>query len=258
VSEIHLDDERLSAVVDGLADPDDAAHAASCPDCQAQLQRWRRALGQLTAHPEPTPDVTRREAAITAALAENNAGIEGARKRRRPGPSSVAALAAAVLVVAGLAFGVSQVGGGSTKGTDASAGRSAATTGAGGSPAIVPAASTPSTTEVQAQASSNAATALENLGSIDTPAGLVATLRRASTGATKSSPPGPPLARTTTCLANPAAEASVPSGAAPAFQAALTYKGQPATVWVYTIKTGHVAVVESDSSCALLAKISYP
>ena len=34
----HLDDEQLSALVDGLAEPADVAHAASCPECTARIE----------------------------------------------------------------------------------------------------------------------------------------------------------------------------------------------------------------------------
>jgi hypothetical protein len=251
VTEVHLDDERLSAVVDGLADADDAAHAADCPECRARLHHWQRVVGQLASVPEPTADDSRRDAAIAAALATNTFGIEGARKRRGLGRSPLAGLAAAVLVVAGLAFGLSQAGGGSPKtassGGAASASANSSSTAAGRVAPLAP--STPTNAP-----SALAGPTAGGLGTFDTPSSLVAVLRQYATKQTLGVPNSRPASG---CRDKTAAYASVSPATSPTFGAALTYRGQPATVSVFATNTGHVAVVESDDGCVLLARVSW-
>jgi hypothetical protein len=244
VSETHLDDEQLSAVVDGLADADEAEHVASCHDCQARLQRWQRVLGQLASVPEPAPDAIHREDAISAALAESVSGIEGAKKRRRLSRAPAAGVAAALLVVGGLAFGLSQIGGGSNQASTSS--------GAARSP------SSSGVAAPNAGASSNVtATGLENLGTFGTASSLQAALRQPRPAASSARSPGA-LQTTSGCPTKTAADASVRAGTSPAFQAAVTYQGQASTVTVFATSSGHVAVVETNSGCALQAKLSYP
>jgi hypothetical protein len=244
---MHLDDERLSAVADGLADADDVAHADICPECQARLQQWQRVLGQLGSTPDPSPDADRREAAIAAARAENVSGLEGARKRRRLRSFPAAGVAAALLVVAGLAFGLSQVSNNAPHTAGSSSAAKAPAT------ATAPATGSPSTTVGQAPQASGAAAA-PSLGSFDTPSSLVAALRRMATVA------GPqalgPLR--SGCQLKAVGDASVPSTNAPSFSAPLTYRGQPSSVSVFLTRGGHVAVVEGDQRCVLLAKVTYP
>jgi hypothetical protein len=145
----HLDDERLSAMVDGEATPGDEQHVRVCAECAASLVAWRQALEDLAA-PVRLVDAARRDAAIDAALlaaaaADDatdtrsaaagtaatpsaaaggpTADAEGSavapvsladHRRRRSGlvGSRVAAAVAAVIVIAGVGIGVWQAGGG--------------------------------------------------------------------------------------------------------------------------------------------------
>jgi len=52
---MHLSLDDLLAVRDGHAAPDAAAHAASCPECGAQLARLSAVRAQLAALPEERP-----------------------------------------------------------------------------------------------------------------------------------------------------------------------------------------------------------
>jgi len=64
----HLEDEALSAALDGAATGDEESHLASCPQCQAQLASLAavaRAVGAAVA-PRPQADI---DAAIAEALA---------------------------------------------------------------------------------------------------------------------------------------------------------------------------------------------
>lgn len=101
----HLDDEALSAVLDGEARPDEAAHAEACATCSVRLAELRDAA-LLVGAPVPPPDPARREAAIATALAvEQGATVIPLRRRTPPRwLGAVAAAAAVVMVVSAVAL----------------------------------------------------------------------------------------------------------------------------------------------------------
>ncbi|HUF33652.1 MAG TPA: hypothetical protein VMN58_10655 [Acidimicrobiales bacterium] len=104
----HLDDEALSALIDGEAMPQTGDHAGACDACEGRLEALRHAA-RAVADPPPAPDDETRERAIAAAIAA--APAEPARRtgvvtlaprRRRPAPVwlvSAACLAALILGV---------------------------------------------------------------------------------------------------------------------------------------------------------------
>lgn len=101
----HLDDQALSAILDGEEPP--SAHLHGCDDCRArsdQLQAAARLIGIAV----PPTDPRRREAAIVVALAANHP----ARVRWRPPPGALAA-AAVLLAIAALVPLLLTRGGGS-------------------------------------------------------------------------------------------------------------------------------------------------
>ncbi|MGH9125145.1 MAG: hypothetical protein ACRDZ8_10530, partial [Acidimicrobiales bacterium] len=55
----HLDDERLSAVLDGAGEAGDVAHLSSCADCGSRLEGWRRVARMVAALPAPAPGAAR-------------------------------------------------------------------------------------------------------------------------------------------------------------------------------------------------------
>lgn len=110
----HLDDESLSAVLDGEAIAAEDEHAGSCGRCSARLTELRAAASVVASFP-PSPSPERREAAVAAALALQPAPssspdspslakeaaatgdrLGGRRRRSVPGWVPLAALAAAV------------------------------------------------------------------------------------------------------------------------------------------------------------------
>lgn len=108
----HLDDDGLSAVIDGEATPPETAHVSSCDECQHRLGHLRAAAVAAAAVPEPPPE--HRERALAAAVAAGARldrpvshvdEVTARRRTRRPRPLVLAAgaLAAAVMVVAGVA-----------------------------------------------------------------------------------------------------------------------------------------------------------
>jgi hypothetical protein len=63
----HLDEDRLSALIDGEATAEDEQHVLACAGCGAKLEAWRTTLGRLT-DPVPLLDATQRDVAVEAAL----------------------------------------------------------------------------------------------------------------------------------------------------------------------------------------------
>lgn len=105
----HLDDERLSAHLDG-EDEAAAEHLAGCPSCRARLDAFGEVAGLVGAPVRPAP-AGRMDAAVAAALAGASAPsavvpLSTARRRRR---TQVGLAAAAVVVL--VLGAVSLVGG---------------------------------------------------------------------------------------------------------------------------------------------------
>ncbi len=78
---VHLDDEALNAVLDEEAGADEAAHARSCSECSARLERFRVVALAVAAPVEPVAGERRR-----AAVARCR------RRRRGAGPGSPGAV----------------------------------------------------------------------------------------------------------------------------------------------------------------------
>jgi hypothetical protein len=126
----HLDDEALSAVLDGEGAGADAAHVESCDSCSARLGALRDA-SVLVATPVPPASDDRREASIAAALdalgSEVPATVVPLSRRL---PTQWLAAAAALLVVIG-AFAFLGSATGDDDDDSASAGDTAAETAGG-------------------------------------------------------------------------------------------------------------------------------
>lgn len=114
MSDEHLTDEVLSAVLDGEATPTEARHAGSCPMCGVRLAELQQAAS-LIGSPVAPADPVRRDAAIAAAVAARAVPIES--RRRLP----TWALGAAALVLAVLALVPLVLGGGDDDDTAADA-----------------------------------------------------------------------------------------------------------------------------------------
>jgi hypothetical protein len=93
----HLDDDALSASLDGEATPGELAHLDGCDTCRARVDELRTAAN-LVGSPVPPVDVDAREAAIAAALVAQPTPIH-ASPRYRP-PAWLLAAAAVIAVVA--------------------------------------------------------------------------------------------------------------------------------------------------------------
>lgn len=107
----HLDDEAISAHLDGEATPEEAAHVDGCETCTARLAELRAASEAIGS---PVDLVfADRDAAVAAALsaapASNVVPLAG---RRRQAPPQWLAVAAALLVVVALVPLLGSLGGG--------------------------------------------------------------------------------------------------------------------------------------------------
>jgi hypothetical protein len=98
----HLDDEVLSAVLDGEASAEESAHADSCAACSTRLAALRDA-SLLVRTPVPPADPARREVTIARALDAATAEIVPLRRRRTP-PAWLAAAAAIVVAIGALSL----------------------------------------------------------------------------------------------------------------------------------------------------------
>ncbi|MCU1373328.1 MAG: hypothetical protein JWO68_614 [Actinomycetia bacterium] len=94
----HLDDDALSASLDGEATPAESAHVESCAECRARADELRAAANAIGT-PLPAVDGTARDEAIRAALLSLPTRLESRRARWQP-PTWAWGAAAAVLVVA--------------------------------------------------------------------------------------------------------------------------------------------------------------
>lgn len=99
MTEPHLDDEAISAVLDGEGTADEATHVSSCAECSARLATLREASALVGGPVEPL-DAARRDAAIAAAIAASPADVVSlaARRRRRQQVPAWLGAAAAVIV----------------------------------------------------------------------------------------------------------------------------------------------------------------
>jgi hypothetical protein len=274
----HLDDEGLSAVIDGAASPEGEQHARSCADCAASLAAWRRTLEALSV-PAPVVDAARRDAAVAAALA--GAATSGAaspvgpvsladrRHRRRPGflGSRVAAAAAAVIVVAGVAVGVWRAGGGASSHPPSAAKAATNVVPVAGGPGPNAGGAASSAAPIPGPGTAPPAPpgAGRDLGAYRDPGGLVAALRArvnlpTGTGGTPATiASGPSAARplAVPCLTQATSDAKVTVGSPPVLAATLTYRGSPARVFVFQVSSGHTAAVVAVPGCRLLALAAF-
>lgn len=104
----HLDDEQLSALLDGEATAGEAAHASSCAPCSERLARFR-AVAAVVALPPPPPAAAERDRAVATALAARE--VVPLRPARSAGAPAWLAAAAAVVILALLAVPVLRAGG---------------------------------------------------------------------------------------------------------------------------------------------------
>jgi hypothetical protein len=270
----HLDDEQLSALLDGEASAGDVQHADGCPDCRQRVASWRATIEKLAVRPGPVAAV-QRQAAVEAAVKAGLAAVEPAptpspdqpipladHRRRRAAFSwpRLAASVAAVVAVAGIAVAISHIGGDGPNPSSTAAGAARPTAGS----RAAPASGSPGQSS-----SSSAPTVIVALGRYQDPGGVVAALRARldSTSGTASiqptatvpSPNPQPVAAATPapCLAQAVSGAKAAPQSIPVLDATLTYRGSPARAYVFDVADGHAVAVVGVPGCRLLAAATF-
>jgi hypothetical protein len=250
----HLDDEALSAALDGYASNNEQAHIEACASCRQQLEALREVSERIAGPISPPPaDVISRALATAVAAGPGTAGF--GRRHRQPPRLRYLVAAAAVVVVVGA--GVVTI----VRSTHSPS--SAKATSAGG---VASAPAPPSTSAASGQGSAAqptsgslpiaAASPAAGLGAYSDPAVLASDLRHliaeAQQGSAAAQPGTPP------CQPAAAAAARLPVTAAPRLVANLQWRDQPAAVFVYDRggSPGRVAVILSAPGCAVLSSLS--
>ena len=255
----HLDEHRLSELVDGAGSGADREHVEGCTECRARLGEMQDVIRMVAS--APAVSEAKREEAVQAALAEFNhvqeAGASGqlpgvadldahrAKRRRLMGIRSAAA-AAALVTIGGVSALVAETGSGTrhvASKTAASVPRATAGSGSvtGGSG--------------QSGSAGSAVSQLPDLGSIGGDAQLI--------GALKASSPSPPSAepfassQQAQSAKNASCQAPAVSNGSPVLVATLTWKGTPALAFVYSTQQRRTAIVESSATCKVLATVTY-
>jgi hypothetical protein len=268
----HLDDEALSAAIDGEAEAAALDHVATCPACRSRLEALRAVASAVSTPPVPLPaaDVDRAiAAALDTALAP--AAPSGGRRglapvvalfQRRPAMAALAA-AAVVVLAAGITGAVRWGGSSSHPSASVSLAR----------PGAKPFQSTGA--PVSGAGSSGAATlAGPDLGAQSDPA-VVAGLVRARIGTLAAAPgarlsgpqPGgaaaapqaPAVPPSELACASEAAQAvGVPATSPLRLVAGLLWRGQPAVVFVFDrpgTAGGLAGVIIHQPDCATLVAL---
>jgi hypothetical protein len=239
----HLDDEQVSAALDGEATPGEAAHLETCEACRARLDAFRD-VSREVGTPVPS-DLIARETAIAAALTPEMLASE--MPRRRPPVATWLAAAAAAVIALAVAVPLLSSSSSSKKAT---------------STALSPSATSP----LAKGAASATPTAL---GEQSDPTALAAVVRQRlttqrSTAASKSAAPAagnfqnPSTDQSNAPEVACANEAAAAVGQAPSelrYQATLTWKGRLAVVMVFGPDPHPAAVVITQPACDVLATL---
>ena len=107
----HLDDEAISAHLDGEATPAEAAHVDGCETCTARLAELR-AASEAIGSPVDLGFADRDATVAAAMAAAATSNVVPLASRRRTGPPQWLAVAAALLVVVALVPLLGSLGGG--------------------------------------------------------------------------------------------------------------------------------------------------
>jgi hypothetical protein len=259
---VHLDDEMLSAALDGYGSVADRAHVDSCDKCRERLDALKR-VAELVGSPVAGPDQEAREAAVAAALAVyRGSRVTPAASRRLFVRPVLAAAAVLVLVGIGVVALARSSGNSARKasGTIASgrisAGNSTTTGRATGVPSTtLPAgASGNGSSPVLAPAFQAPVASAPYIGAFTDPGALSVVLR--SQLAASERAPAPERAGSPISCAEQAATAAGSPAAPPALVVLLQWRGQEAEAVVYRRDGSHaIGLVVSTPGCQLLTSV---
>lgn len=268
----HLDDESLSAALDSISGtPDDEAHLAGCPQCQARLGELAGTAQAVAApvrarSPEEVDAAIQRALAATPPLPAATGAAEpvdlAQRRPLRRWLAAAGAVAAAAAVVVGLAIGLSRSGKSS---------QTVASTSGPASSRSEPAGAAGPTTAIgpdlgdQSDPKELAALLIARIGGEPAAASGPAS----ALSPTTAPPPGalpptteavPSSGEQSTCLASAVHAAGLPNAELGVIRlvAPLRWRGQPALAFVFERQppaTGSVGVVVGTSSCTVLTRL---
>jgi hypothetical protein len=280
----HLDDEHLSAALDDVSGtPDDEAHLAGCPDCQARLGHlasMAEAVGaQVPARSPSEVDTAIRRAldAAPASSALEPAAAAGPVDLARHRPvrrwlEAGAAVAAVAVLIAGVAVGLTRSG----KSSHSAAAKSEAPSSrfgpagalgptAGAGPAGVVGAGIGGDLGNQSDPKELAALLTARLGEVPgATKGPGSAISPATTpppvAPATAAPAAPSEGAQSTCLSPAARDAGLPAAPPGGVRlvAPLRWRGQPALVFVFDRQppaTGRVGVVVATPGCTLLRRL---
>lgn len=254
----HLDDETLSAHLDGITDASAQSHLAGCAACRDRLAAFE-AVAAAVGRPAPVLDEAITDRLITTALAagavDELAPVVPLRRGRPTGLMWVAGVAAALTLLLGVATAVSRAG---RHGT-AVASRSA----------IAPTTVAEATTGGQAFDNAAGAVSGGDLGDQSDPE-AVASFARSAMGERPAGDAAAPLAAGATAKSSAAAGAQTTVTTVPAspqctdqaraeggpglgnlvYFATLRWRGEPAEFLAFANRQGYVM---ARGSCAVLA-----
>ena len=258
----HLDDEALSAVLDGEGTDDEARHVAGCGSCSTRLETMR-AVAAAVAAPVPSPEPERLDAAVAAALsAQNVVPLSVARAARRP-PAWLGAAAgiAAVLAVGGL-LGRASDGGASRDemaAGDASETAATAATGAAEESDGDDMATLESDVTADAPMASAPATELGELSGADLRAVVEdrQVQRNATPTTTVAGTAGGGSSGSTAAPCEAELRAAEPALGAVAFTGEGTWEGELVAVVVFETGTERRAFVTAYDGCAVRAEVAW-
>ena len=252
----HLDDEALSAAFDGEATAAERAHLSTCPACRARLESLApvaRAVGQPVP-PPPPEDIDRavaRAVQAAAGAARGGADIPGTPARRRGRWLAPAAgVAAAVLIVAGVAALLGRSSRSESRTTSALAPQATAAGPSFNSPASSPAVTPPGDLGNQSDAAAVAA-----LVRAAVPPGAARSFSPTAANGAGASITGAPPAVVCQGRALAASGLAGDSSAALRYQARLVWRGQPAAVVVFARSGGLTGVIVRIADCSVLARL---
>lgn len=270
----HLDDEQLSAALDGEGEAETASHLRACAACAARLDGLRRAVA-LIGEPVPPPSAVLVDRAVGAAL-QGTTGAEPTTPaavpiRRRyltPPLSWAAAAAAAIAVLVGIAALVGTTGddGSDMAARPAPEGHLEADEAHDAPGRAAPVDQDAQSFAAEGTASSGSSTAgegLEDLGAHDDPDALAAAVRaRVEAIPRRAERSSDDEASEITCRRE--AEAVGGGRLGPLVHAATAqWKGEPAYVLTFSLSeedggdAGHQVYVMSSSRCSLLAEARF-
>jgi hypothetical protein len=246
------DDELVSAVLDGEATDEEAAHVRADPALSARLVELRAARDAIAVS-VPLPMNEQRDALIAAAMTSADAAADAdaaarpadeLRERRRRRALRVASVAAAVLAVAGIIGAIAALASRDSRKADTSAAGQAASSPV--TTAQAPQSTPPFAADGGAAQAAAGASSASVLGSFQTPQELVEAVKTHITPATQNVQSAPTIEPSASFLVPPCRPRTDVI-----YVARASLSGQPVTV-IVSGRAGQQTIEVDDLNCAVV------